>query len=761
MIARTFEGMDRRKFSVYVDDILNHASDFGNHFEIQQETYNRLRVSGLTMKLSKTHMNYEVIKFLGHILSAQGRYPDPSAVEAIQEWKKPESTKEVRSFLGATLYYREYIYNYSDMAMPLYELIRKGVSVKDIWKDDYHGVAVEKIKTALTTKPVLMQIDNTRPFRLKIDACRVGRGIGCILEQQNLESKWQPVSYYSSSLSKQERNYSATELECMALHDCILHYATYLKYIPKFEVFSDHNALRYMVSSENSTTNGRLMRYLLDLQGFNFSLHYRCGAENCDADAVSRLLRRYDEPIFLSEDDLDDSSGVVTAQKLYRARKLDQQNKAVAREAESILRKKDKKKLEDMAKLNDLILSEGVERLESESGRTRFFENLKKLSIDCEEEYLTKTIHDMQLPTTERDVQEVDVEDNLCNDFNCPALSMMAAIFEAKGINSTDVGVERYNEDINLEKTCAHEYRHEDYVYVDESMETIPVMLANLTYDSRSNTEAQKAKVRSPTDVKKAKMKRKEIKKRVKHLRAKADSTSNLMTLMAKKYDTRFQRRVEVENDLSLQQSDDEDQVDNSNSEQNEETDVEVNPLKYLAQVDELEPRRSDRVKRKVDYEELNKYYTEPIIGDEDGVTEHKGESNQEGKDGNVTVRRSRPTVRPKRLIDYEEEVRVQPNWRDAAEPPKEHALKDELAKKYKHAGANKVEVRQSVLLGDVGWGLYASRTFGRGDELCTYEGHKVTPAMLTTGYGNTDYIIMFKIEDSDPEAVGVDAIGE
>jgi uncharacterized ubiquitin-like protein YukD len=110
--------------------------------------------------------------------------------------------------LGATLYYREYIYQYSDMAMPLYDLIRKGVVVKKELKEKIHGKAVERIKVALTSKPVLMNEDNTKPFRLKLDACRVGRGLGCIIEQQNDEEKWQPVSYYSASLSKNERQYS-------------------------------------------------------------------------------------------------------------------------------------------------------------------------------------------------------------------------------------------------------------------------------------------------------------------------------------------------------------------------------------------------------------------------------------------------------------------------------------------------------------------------------------------------------------------------
>ena len=60
----------------------------------------------------------ETIKFLGHILCGDRRLPDPEAVEAIAAWKNPETAKEVRSFLGATLYYREYIYQYANMAMP-------------------------------------------------------------------------------------------------------------------------------------------------------------------------------------------------------------------------------------------------------------------------------------------------------------------------------------------------------------------------------------------------------------------------------------------------------------------------------------------------------------------------------------------------------------------------------------------------------------------------------------------------------------------
>ena len=154
--------------------MLNHTEEFEEHLSVQQEMYNRLRENRPTLKLAKTHLNQDKIKFLGHIMVKGGRYPDPKAVEATLEWRDPTTAKEVRQFLGSTLYYREYIMNYSDKAMPLYDLIKKGVVVESEWKDDVHGGAVKKLKEALATKPVLMSIDPNRPFRLKIDAVEGG-----------------------------------------------------------------------------------------------------------------------------------------------------------------------------------------------------------------------------------------------------------------------------------------------------------------------------------------------------------------------------------------------------------------------------------------------------------------------------------------------------------------------------------------------------------------------------------------------------------
>ena len=64
------------------------------------------------------------IKFLGHLVSADGIRVNPEKVKAIVDWQTPTSTKDVRSFLGVSGYYRKFIQNYSKVASPLTELLK-------------------------------------------------------------------------------------------------------------------------------------------------------------------------------------------------------------------------------------------------------------------------------------------------------------------------------------------------------------------------------------------------------------------------------------------------------------------------------------------------------------------------------------------------------------------------------------------------------------------------------------------------------------
>jgi hypothetical protein len=62
------------------------------------------------------------VKYLGHIVSADGISVDPSKTEKLRDWPVPTSVKELQAFLGLCNYFRRYIPHYSDLARPLTDL---------------------------------------------------------------------------------------------------------------------------------------------------------------------------------------------------------------------------------------------------------------------------------------------------------------------------------------------------------------------------------------------------------------------------------------------------------------------------------------------------------------------------------------------------------------------------------------------------------------------------------------------------------------
>ena len=198
-------------------------------------------------------------------------------------------------------------------------MARKGVDIDKDWGPEQEA-SFAKLKEVITTAPVLKLPNLMKKFRIHVDACRVGRGIGAILLQideniaifQNKEV-WQPIAYWSRALTKEERRYSATELECTGLHDSILHWRVYLQNGIPFEVIVDHYALVYMVTKmSDKMGNLRLHSLCLALQEFTFEVIHRKGALHLDADAVSRLFRRDEVAYVFQEEDLRDDMDPLT-----------------------------------------------------------------------------------------------------------------------------------------------------------------------------------------------------------------------------------------------------------------------------------------------------------------------------------------------------------------------------------------------------------------------------------------------------------------
>ena len=138
----------------------NNEEEHARHLRIVLQ---RLREHQLYAKFSKCDFWLKEVPFLGHVISAKGISIDPSKVQDVLDWEAPTSVPEIRSFLGLAGYYRRFIPEFSKIAKPMTELLKK--SVKFYWSNHYEE-AFHKLKTLLTSAPILAQPDTTK-FKLQ------------------------------------------------------------------------------------------------------------------------------------------------------------------------------------------------------------------------------------------------------------------------------------------------------------------------------------------------------------------------------------------------------------------------------------------------------------------------------------------------------------------------------------------------------------------------------------------------------------------
>ena len=266
----------------YVDDIAVYSMSWKDHLDQLRDMFTRLRQAGLTVKLHKCRFGMNETEYLGHIVGNGVVKPCIDKVKAVNESPSPKTKKEVRSFLGLAGYYRKFIKNFADIAAPLTSLTKKTAPSNVKWTDECNE-AFKQLKVCLCTEPVLKAPNLSKKFILQTDTCDYG--LGAVLSQKDEEGTDHQILYISRKLLPRECNYAIIEKECLAITWAIDTLKVYL--LGKhFILQTDHNPLKWLAKMKNQ--NGRLTRWSLSLQPYEFDIKHRPGKDNSNADALSR-----------------------------------------------------------------------------------------------------------------------------------------------------------------------------------------------------------------------------------------------------------------------------------------------------------------------------------------------------------------------------------------------------------------------------------------------------------------------------------------
>ncbi|CAK1582402.1 unnamed protein product [Parnassius mnemosyne] len=239
---------------VYLDDIVVFSTSLQEHMINLEKVFSRLRESNFKVQMDKSEFLKRETAYLGHVITKDGIKPNPDKIRAIKNYPMPRTPKEIKQFLGLVGYYRKFIPNFARITKPFTQCLKKGNKV--VINSEYTD-CFEKCKNLLTNDPILQYPNFNKEFILTTDASNVA--LGAILSR-GPEGADKPICYASRTLNDSELNYSTIEKELLAI------WVMQLK-----------------------EPNARLTRWKLKLSEYDFTVKYKSGKSNTNADALSRV----------------------------------------------------------------------------------------------------------------------------------------------------------------------------------------------------------------------------------------------------------------------------------------------------------------------------------------------------------------------------------------------------------------------------------------------------------------------------------------
>ncbi|GFT87594.1 retrovirus-related Pol polyprotein from transposon 17.6 [Trichonephila clavipes] len=242
---------------VYLDDILCYSENAEEHRSHLRTIFQRLSSYGLKLNISKCVFGVTELIFLGHLFTPDGIKPLPDKVQAVLDYKQPETVGSLRKFLGLLNFYRRFL----------------------------PKAAEQQCKQALADAALLAHPSPSAPLALHVDASDYA--IGGALHQV-VDSELQPLAFFSRKLTSSEKSYSTYDRELLVIYSAIRHFR-YMLEARDFTVFTDHKPLTYAFRQKSDKCSPLQIRQLDFISQFTINIVHIPGSDNIAADVLSRV----------------------------------------------------------------------------------------------------------------------------------------------------------------------------------------------------------------------------------------------------------------------------------------------------------------------------------------------------------------------------------------------------------------------------------------------------------------------------------------
>ncbi|XP_062713807.1 uncharacterized protein K02A2.6-like [Aedes albopictus] len=289
-MVRILEGIDN--IIVFIDDILIFAETLESLRKTVSKVLQVLRENNLTLNQEKCEYDQTRIKFVGHLLDADGFHIDDEKIKSVRRFREPTTLSELRSFLGLTTFLSPYLENYANVTSPLWAATATKAWLWGPEQSEAFASIKQKIIECTISLGFFSDKDDTI---LYTDASPVA--LGAVLVQASPNQPPRIISFASKALTPTEKSYAQNQREALGAVWAVEHFSYFLLG-RHFTLRTDAQGVSFILNRSREESKRALTRadgWALRLTPYSYTVEYVRGIDNI-ADSSSRLYDGDDAP---------------------------------------------------------------------------------------------------------------------------------------------------------------------------------------------------------------------------------------------------------------------------------------------------------------------------------------------------------------------------------------------------------------------------------------------------------------------------------
>jgi hypothetical protein len=270
---------------LYLDDVIVYADSEDELLAKLDKVLARFKAYNITVNPDKVKIGLKQIEYVGHTIDETGLHFARQKIEDVLKTPKPQTHKDLKSFLGLCVQFSDHIARYSDLVKPLNAMIlnynKKKANTQLVWTKETSAKFADLLEAVNTCPKLFFYQEGKGEIFLHTDASQYGIG-GYLF--QNIDGKSYPIAIISKTLTSTELRWSTPEKDAYAIFYCLMKLEHLLR-DTHFTLRTDHKNLTFL----NADFREKVKRWKLAVQHFVFDVEYIKGTENVEADGLSRL----------------------------------------------------------------------------------------------------------------------------------------------------------------------------------------------------------------------------------------------------------------------------------------------------------------------------------------------------------------------------------------------------------------------------------------------------------------------------------------